>query len=106
MIFLGYSCRTKAYKFWNFSTHKIIESAHVIIDEFVESEEENKNEPEDYKIFVYYELDTLPNIFDRKNTSSLEIHKSPMVIEMQEVKTESQGPESHSKATELVQTEF
>ena len=33
-IFLGYSCKSKAYKFLNFFTHKIIESAHVRIDEF------------------------------------------------------------------------
>ena len=31
----GYSCRSKAYRCLNLSTHKIIESAHVRIDEFV-----------------------------------------------------------------------
>ena len=47
-IFLGYSSKRKAYKFLNLSTHKIIESAHVRIDEFVEkSEEENNKEHED-----------------------------------------------------------
>ena len=35
-IFLGYSCKSKAYRCLNFSTHKIIESAHVKVDEFVE----------------------------------------------------------------------
>ena len=32
--FLGYSCRSKAHKCLNLSTHKIIESTHVKIDEF------------------------------------------------------------------------
>ena len=39
-IFLGYSCKSKAYKCLNFSTHKIMESAHVRIDDFVEKSEE------------------------------------------------------------------
>ena len=34
-IFLGYSWKSKAYRCLNFSTHKIIESAHVRIYEFV-----------------------------------------------------------------------
>ena len=59
-IFLGYSCKSKAYKCLNLSTHKIIESAHLRIDEFVErSEEENNKELKDYRRFIYYELDTL-----------------------------------------------
>ena len=42
-IFLGYSSRSKTYMCLNLSTHKIIESAHVRIDEFVENiEEESK----------------------------------------------------------------
>ncbi len=54
-IFLGYSCRSKPYKCLNLSTHKIIESAHVRIDEFVEkSEEEIRRELEDYRNFFYY----------------------------------------------------
>ena len=62
-IFLGYSYKSNAYKCLNFSTHKIIESAHVRIYEFVEkSEEESSKEPKDYWIFVYYELDTLLNL--------------------------------------------
>ena len=68
-IFLGYSYRSKAYKCLNFSTHKIIESAYVRIDEFVEkSEEESKKEPENYRRFIYYEPDTLPNQFERNVT--------------------------------------
>ena len=58
-IFLGYSCKSKAYKCLNLSTHKIIESAHVRIDEFAEkSEEESNKELEDYKKFIYYEPNT------------------------------------------------
>ena len=46
----------------NLTIDKIIESAHVKIDEFVEkSEEESNKELEDYRSFVYYEPDTLPN---------------------------------------------
>ena len=45
----------------NLSTHKVIESVHVKIDEFAERNEEYINkEPEDYKNFVSYELDTIP----------------------------------------------
>ena len=52
-IFVGYSCLSKAYKCLNLSTHKIIESAHVRIDEFAKkSEEERNKEPKDYRRFV------------------------------------------------------
>ena len=44
-IFFGYSCKSKAYRCLNLSTHKVIESAHVKVDEFVERiEEERKRE--------------------------------------------------------------
>jgi len=33
-IFFGYSCTSKAYRCLNLSTHKVIESAHVKVDEF------------------------------------------------------------------------
>ena len=82
-IFLGYSCKSKAYKCLNLSTHKIIESAHVRIDEFAKkAKEESKKEPKDYKRFVYYESDTLPDIFDNKETSSAEpnIVSEPQVV--------------------------
>ena len=83
-------------------THKIIESAHVRIDEFVEKiEEERKKEPEDYKRFVYIEPDTLPDTSVNKETSSTE---PSTVIELQEVQIESQGPRSHSKATKPMPT--
>ena len=39
-ILLGYSCKSKAYRCLNLSAHKIIESAHVKVDEFVERIEE------------------------------------------------------------------
>ena len=62
-IFLGYSCRSKAYKCLNFSTHKFIKSAPVRIDAFAKkSEEESNKELEDYRIFVYYEPNTLLNL--------------------------------------------
>ena len=63
-IFLGYTGISKAYKCLNLSTHKIIESAHVRIDEFLEkSEEERNKELKDYRRFVYYEPDTLQTLF-------------------------------------------
>ena len=82
-ILLGCSYKSKTCRCLNLSTHKIIESAHVRIDEFVEkTEEESKKELEDYKIFVYNDLDTLPKIFDKKETSSLELCKSPTIIKL------------------------
>ena len=58
-IFLGYSCKSKAYRCLNLSTHKIIERAHVKVDEFVEkTKEERKKEPEDYRRFFFIEPDT------------------------------------------------
>ena len=103
-IFLGYSCRSKAYKCLNLSTHKIIESAHVRIDEFVEkTEEERKKELEDYRIFFCYKPDTFPNMFDNKETSPLELS---IVTKLQEVQVKSQGPESRLEATKLVHTEL
>ena len=45
-IFLGYSCRSKAFKCLNLKIHKIIESAQVRINEFIEkSEDERIKEP-------------------------------------------------------------
>ena len=46
-IFLGYSSKSKAYKFLNLSTHKVIESAHMKVDEFVEkTTKESSKEPQ------------------------------------------------------------
>ena len=72
-IFLCYSDISKAYKYLNLSSHKIIESAHVRIDEFAKkAEEESKKEPKDYRRFVHVESKTFPSIFDDKETSSIE----------------------------------
>lgn len=47
----------------NLSTHKVIETEHIKIDEFEEnSEEQSSKEPKDYRKFVYFEPDTLPII--------------------------------------------
>ena len=82
-IFLGYSRKRKAYKCLNLSTHKIIESAHVRIDDFAKKdEEESKKEPKDYKRFFYYESYTFSSIFDNKETSYVETN---VVTELQVV---------------------
>ena len=39
-IFLGYSCKRKAYKCLNLVAHKIIESVHIKINDFAERSEE------------------------------------------------------------------
>ena len=70
--------------FESISTHKIIESAHVRIDEFVEkSEEESYKEPEDYRKLIYYEPDTLLDTSKENKASPLESPKSPSAIELQ-----------------------
>ena len=105
-IFLGYSCRSKTYKCLNFSTHKIIESAHVRIDEFAKkSGEESNKELKDYRRFFYYEPHTLPNLFERKETSYPKLPKSPMVTKLQKVQTKSQRLKSQLEDTKLVQIE-
>ena len=101
-IFLGYSYKSRGYKCLNLTTHKIVESAHVRIYRIAErSEEESKKELEDYRRFVYYELDTLPDLFEAKETSPPKIPKSPMITKLQKVKTESQRPESQKEGPEL-----
>ena len=86
-IFLGYSCRSKAYKCLIFSTHKIIESVHMRIDEFAKKvKEESKKELEDYIIVFYCEFDTFPRIFYNKEASST---KPSVVTKSQVVQTES-----------------
>ena len=50
-----YSTRSKAYKCLNTNSNKIMESANVKIDEYVKvHEDEPKEEPENYKNFMYY----------------------------------------------------
>ena len=88
----------------NLSTHKIIESAHVRIDKFVEKvEEEIKKEPKDYRGFVSFKSDTFLGIFDIKETSSIEPN---IVTKSQEVQIESQGPKLQAEATKLMPTNF
>ena len=89
-IFLRYSSKSKVYRCLNLSTHKLIESAHVKVDEYAEkTEEESKKEPEDYKRFVF--IDTLPDTTINRKT----IYTEPSIAtKLQEVQTKSQGPKS------------
>ena len=82
-----YSYKSKAYRCLNLSTHKVIESAHVKVDEFAEkSEEESKKVPEDYRRFIYIEPDTIPSTPVNQESSTPELS----MTELQEVSTESQ----------------
>ena len=100
-IFLGYSSRSKAYRCLNLSTHKVIESAHVKADEFVEKTEiESKKEPKDYRRFVF--IDTFPDTSVNRKTIST---KPNIATDLQEVQTESQGPELETKVIESIATE-
>ena len=104
-IFLGYSCKRKAYKCLNLSTHKIIESANVRIDDFAKkSEEERCKEPKDYRKFIYYEPNTLLDTSKGNKASPPESPKSPLATKLQLVQLES-ATESQSKAAKLTQTE-
>ena len=81
--FLGYSSKSKAYRCLNLSTHKVIESANVKVDEFAKkTAEESKKEPEDYRRFIF--IDTLPDTFVNKRTVSTE---PSIVIELEIVQT-------------------
>ena len=101
-IFLGYSCKSKAYRCLNLSTHKVIESGHVKVDEFAErTREESKKESKDYRRFVFIEPDAVPDKYINQETSTLE----SSVIELQEIQTELQEPKSHSDATKPMPTE-
>ena len=54
-IFLGYSTISKAYKCLNTNTNKVVESANVKFDEYIEVyEAEPMKEPQEYKSFVYF----------------------------------------------------
>ena len=91
----------------NLSTQKVIESAHVKVDEFVErTEEEIKIECEDYRRFVFIEPDIVPGTPVNHKSSTPE----SSVTKLQEVQTELmptelQGPELQIEATELTPTE-
>ena len=53
VIFLGYSIRSKAYKCLNTNTNKIVESANVNFDEYIEVHDaEPIKRLEEYKSFV------------------------------------------------------
>ena len=66
-IFLGYSTRSKAYKFLNTNTNKVVESVNVNFDEFTEVHEaEPAKEFEQYKSFIYL-YDGMPNEEDVAN---------------------------------------
>ena len=100
-IFLGYSCKSEACRCLNLSTHKIIESAHVKVDEFAEkTEEESKKKPEDYNRFVF--SDTLLDTSVNRKTVSIEPN---IATELQEVQTKLQGPESQYEGIEPIATE-
>ena len=43
-IFLGYSSKSKAYRCLNLSTHKVIENAHVKVDDFAKKTKKRKQE--------------------------------------------------------------
>ena len=72
-IFLGYSCKRKAYRCLNLTTHKVIESAHVKVDEFAEkAKEESNKEPEDYRKFVLVEPDIISDTSINQDNSTPE----------------------------------
>ena len=93
------------------STHKIIENAHVRIDEFAKkSEEESCKEPKDYRRFIYYEPDTLPITFEGNIASPPKSPKSLLATELQLVQPESQSqskqPKLQSEGTKSEATEL
>ena len=86
----AYSYKSKAYKCLNLSTHKIIENAHVRIDEFAEkSEEKSYKEPKDYKKFIYYEPDTLLDTSKGNRASPPESPKFPSATKLQPMQPKS-----------------
>ena len=96
-IFLGYSSKSKAYRCLNFSTHKVIESVHVKVDEFAEKiAKESKKEPKDYKRFIF--IDTIPDTSINKRLVPTEPN---LATELEIVLTKSQEPETQTKSTEL-----
>lgn len=93
-IILGYSTKRKVYKCLNFNINKIMESANIRVDEFVEkNEEECKNELEDYRNFVY--------IYEGEPSTLHELEK--VIVKHQQIGTfESQQRSytQHQQATE------
>ena len=69
----------EAYSCLNLSTHKVIESAHVNVDEFAEKTiEESRKEPEDYRRFIF--IDTIPDTSVNKRTIPIE----PMIAKLEQ----------------------
>ena len=66
-IFLGYSTRSKAYKFLNTNTNKIVESANVNFDEHTKvQDDESIKRLEEYRSFVYF-YDEMPTEEEHSN---------------------------------------
>ena len=100
-IFLGYSSKSKAYRCLDLSTHKIIESAHVKVDEFAKKTvEESRKEPEDYRRFIF--INTLLDTSINKRIVTIEPRTT---TELEIVQTESQGLELQTEATKSIATE-
>ena len=96
-IFFGYSCKSKTYRCLNLSTHKVIESAHVKVDEFAkETTKESKKEPEDYRRFIF--IDTIPETSIDKRTIPAE---TIFATELEIVHTKLQKLESLTIAIKL-----
>ena len=97
-IFLGYSTRSKSYKYLNVNTNKVVESANVNFDEFVEDYgEELGKESKNYRSFVYFH-DGLPNQEDTMNQTPNQQQIS-ISAESQIMNAGTQlGTESHSGA--------
>ena len=94
-IFLRYYFKSKAYRYLNLSTHKVIESAHVKVDEFAKKiAKESKKEPEDYRRFIF--IDTLLDTFVNKRIVA------SIATKLEIAPTESQRPKSQTKATESI----
>ena len=73
----------------NLSTHKVIESAHVKVDEFVEKiAEKHRKKFEDYKRFIFIDI-----LLDTSINKRIVSTKPSIAIKLQEVQTNSQGPE-------------
>ena len=68
----------------NSSSHKVIESAHVKVDEFAKrTEEESKGELEDYRRFFFIELDIVLGTLVNHESFTLE----SSITKLQEVQT-------------------
>ena len=67
-IFLGYSTKRKDYKCLNSNTNKVVESANVKFDEFIErSDTSCKKEFVDYNTFIYVDNNAQRNLNEQEN---------------------------------------